>query len=226
MNLSATVSGLPTGAQVTFDPTVTELTTGQTITINMTVTLISTASSGVHSITVNYGSLNASASLSLELQIADSVGLTVNSVTSSISAGPLSSVDYIFEVTNLGSSQDTFFIELGFDNSNNASNWYDIILSTTSINLDSSSTQAISVSLRERSIGAPSNGVPVNLIVTSTNDETVFDSSHERGEPISFQTGLGQMIPGFESAVIGMQAGEVKNVRLDPTDAYGEVIHL
>ena len=73
----------------------------------MTVTLISTASSGVPQATVNRGSLNASASLSLEL-IADSVGLTVNSVTSSISAGPLSSVDYIFEVTNLGSSQDTF----------------------------------------------------------------------------------------------------------------------
>ena len=202
LNLSATVSGLPTGAQVTFDPTVTELTTGQTITINMTVTLISTASSGVHSITVNYGSLNASASLSLELQIADSVGLTVNSVTSSISAGPLSSVDYIFEVTNLGSSQDTFFIELGFDNSNNASNWYDIILSTTSINLDSSSTQAISVSLRERSIGAPSNGVPVNLIVTSTNDETVFDSNTFNIIPIQASAQL-TILEDYDSAKPG-----------------------
>ena len=175
LNLSATVSGLPTGAQVTFDPTVAELVPGQSITINMTIALISTSSSGVHSITVNYGSVNASASLNLELQIADSVGLTVNSVTSSISAGPLSSVDYTFEVTNLGSSQDTYFIELGYDNSNNASTWYEIILSTTSVNLDPSSTEAISVSIRERSTGAPSNGVTVNIIVTSTNDETVSD---------------------------------------------------
>ena len=131
LNLSATVSGLPTGAQVTFDPTTTELKTGQSVTINMSVSLVSTSGSGVHPITINYGSANTSASLNLELQIADSVGLTVNSVTSSISAGPLSSVDYIFEVTNLGSSQDTFLVELGYDNSNNASTWYDIVLSTT-----------------------------------------------------------------------------------------------
>jgi FKBP-type peptidyl-prolyl cis-trans isomerase 2 len=55
------------------------------------------------------------------------------------------------------------------------------------------------------------------------DDETVFDSSHDRGEPIAFQIGSGQMIPGFESAVAGMHAGEVKNIRLDPADAYGEV---
>jgi len=175
LNLSATISGLPIGAQVTFDPTSVEIAPGQSITINMTVSLISTSSSGVHSILVNYSSVNASASLSLELQIADSVGLTVNSVTNSISAGPLSSVDYGFEITNLGSSQDTFFIELGFDDSNNASTWYDIILSTTSVNLDPSYTQAISVSLRERMIGAPTNGVPVTITVSSTNDESVSD---------------------------------------------------
>ena len=175
LNLSATVSGLPTGAQVTFDPTTTELKTGQSVTINMSVSLVSTSGSGVHPITINYGSANTSASLNLELQIADSVGLTVNSVTSSISAGPLSSVDYIFEVTNLGSSQDTFLVELGYDNSNNASTWYDIVLSTTSVNLDPSSTQALTVSLRERSVGAPSNGVSVTVMVTSTNDETVSD---------------------------------------------------
>ena len=175
LNLSATVSGLPTGAQVSFDPISTELIPGQSTTINMTVSLISTSSSGVHTLTVNYGSVNASASISLELQIADSVGLTVNSVTSSISAGPLSSVDYTFEITNLGSSQDTFFIELGYDNSNNASNWYDIILSTTSVNLEPSNTLAITVSIRERSIGAPANGVPVTIQVSSTNDETVSD---------------------------------------------------
>ena len=177
LNLSAAVSGLPTGAQVSFDPTTTMLAPGQSVTINMSLSMVATSGSGVHPIIINYSSSEITASLSLELQITDSVGLTVNSVTSSIAAGPLSSVNYTFEITNLGSTQDTFFITLGYDDSNNATTWFDIILSTTSVNLDSSATQVISMSIRERAVGAPSTGVPVDVIITSTNDDTTSSSS-------------------------------------------------
>ena len=177
LNLSAAVSGLPTGAQVSFDPTTTMLAPGQSVTINMSLSMVATSGSGVHPIIINYSSSEITASLSLELQITDSVGLTVNSVTSSIAAGPLSSVNYTFEITNLGSAQDTFFITLGYDDSNNATTWFDIILSTTSVNLDSSATQVISMSIRERAVGAPSTGVPVDVIITSTNDDTTSSSS-------------------------------------------------
>ncbi|MAR94433.1 MAG: hypothetical protein CMA45_05115 [Euryarchaeota archaeon] len=184
LNLTASVAGLPTGAQVSFNPTSSILSSGQSITINMTLSMISTSESGAHPITVTYTSPETSASLSLELQIADSVGLTVNSVSSNIAAGPLSSVDYTFEITNLGSAQDTYFITLSYDDSNNATTWFDIILSTTSVNLDPSSTQAISMSIRERAVGAPSNGVPVDIIVTSTNDDMVSSSSSFNVIPI------------------------------------------
>jgi len=50
-----------------------------------------------------------------------------------------------------------------------------------------------------------------------------FDSSYERGEPISFVVGSGQMISGFDTAVDGMTVGETKTVTLSPSDAYGEV---
>ena len=53
------------------------------------------------------------------------------------------------------------------------------------------------------------------------NDGTEFDSSYTRGEPIKFELGAGQMIPGFESAVNGMDVGEKKSVTLDPENAYG-----
>lgn len=49
----------------------------------------------------------------------------------------------------------------------------------------------------------------------------VFDSSRER-EPIEFEVGKGQMIPGFENAVMGMEKGEKKEVTLKPDQAYGE----
>lgn len=49
----------------------------------------------------------------------------------------------------------------------------------------------------------------------------VFDSSEE-SEPLSFTVGAGQVIPGFDQALIGMQTGEVKNIVVPPEQAYGE----
>ncbi|MBQ4568224.1 MAG: peptidylprolyl isomerase [Desulfovibrio sp.] len=53
-------------------------------------------------------------------------------------------------------------------------------------------------------------------------DGTVFDSSRER-DPLEFTLGRGMLIPGFESAVMGHEAGETVTVTIPPEDAYGEV---
>ncbi len=54
------------------------------------------------------------------------------------------------------------------------------------------------------------------------NDGTQFDSSYDRGEPLEFVCGIGQMIKGFDAAVADMEVGEVKGVHLSPAEAYGE----
>ena len=54
------------------------------------------------------------------------------------------------------------------------------------------------------------------------NDGTQFDSSYDRGEPLEFVCGIGQMIKGFDAAVADMDVGEIKNVHLSPAEAYGE----
>ncbi len=51
-------------------------------------------------------------------------------------------------------------------------------------------------------------------------DDTVFDSSRER-EPLEFELGKGQMIPGFEAAVTGMEPGEEKSIHIPAEQAYG-----
>ena len=173
LNLTASVSGLPTGAEVDFSSTELNLTATSSTTIVMSVSMISTAQSGSYPIVVTYSSNDVSASLNLELQVADSVSLTVNSITNNVASGPISDVSYTFEITNLGSASDTFFVSLAFDDSNNASNWFDTILSTSSVNLDSSLTQAVSISIRERSAGAPVSGCDVSVVVKSSNDDTV-----------------------------------------------------
>ena len=52
-------------------------------------------------------------------------------------------------------------------------------------------------------------------------DGEVFDSTRER-MPVKFTVGMGNLIGGFEKAVLGMQAGEKKTVAIEPADAYGE----
>lgn len=51
-------------------------------------------------------------------------------------------------------------------------------------------------------------------------DDTVFDSS-EGGDPLQFTLGSGDIIPGFERAVAGMQPGEEKTTTVPADDAYG-----
>ncbi len=53
------------------------------------------------------------------------------------------------------------------------------------------------------------------------NDGTQFDSSYDRGEPLEFICGVGQMIRGFDAAVANMEVGQVMDVHLMPEDAYG-----
>ena len=53
-------------------------------------------------------------------------------------------------------------------------------------------------------------------------DGSVFDSSENR-EPLEFTLGQGQLIPGFEKAVVGMGVGDKTSVDIPSDEAYGEV---
>ena len=54
------------------------------------------------------------------------------------------------------------------------------------------------------------------------NDGTQFDSSYDRGEPLEFVCGAGQMIKEFDAAVADMEVGQVVDVHLMPEEAYGQ----
>lgn len=51
-------------------------------------------------------------------------------------------------------------------------------------------------------------------------DGTVFDSSEGR-EPLEFQAGTGQVIPGLDNAVLGMALNDEKTVHIPADEAYG-----
>ena len=54
------------------------------------------------------------------------------------------------------------------------------------------------------------------------NDGKQFDSSYDRGEPLEFVCGAGQMIKGFDAAVADLEVGAEVDIHLLPAEAYGE----
>lgn len=66
-------------------------------------------------------------------------------------------------------------------------------------------------------------GDKVKIEYTGTLDDgVVFDSSADHGTPLEFEVGGGQVIKGFDDAVLGMKENEEKQFSILPADAYGE----
>ena len=66
------------------------------------------------------------------------------------------------------------------------------------------------------------NGDTVSVHYIGTlNDGSEFDRSRD-GSPLQFKVGSGQVIPGFEKAVLGREAGESFSVTIPAAEAYGE----
>ena len=64
--------------------------------------------------------------------------------------------------------------------------------------------------------------VSVHYTGKYTESGEQFDSSHDAGSPLQVIVGSGQLIPGFEAALVGMQTGESKSVDVAPDQGYGQ----
>jgi len=64
-----------------------------------------------------------------------------------------------------------------------------------------------------------------NMVVTLDYkliaEDEILESTGD-GEPILFIQGIGQIIPGLENALYGMEVGDQKTVVIQPEDAYGD----
>ena len=62
--------------------------------------------------------------------------------------------------------------------------------------------------------------VTIHYIGRFTNGQ-IFDNSYDRGAPISFRLGAGQVIAGVDQGVVGMKVGGKRRLTIPPNLAYG-----
>lgn len=98
----------------------------------------------------------------------------------------------------------------------------------------SKSVKEVKKDVKERNIDLDANskiaaipivaqGHLVSVEYTGTLDDgEEFDSSKDNG-PINFIVGSNQVIRGFDDAVIGMKLNESKNIKINRSDAYGDI---
>ena len=67
------------------------------------------------------------------------------------------------------------------------------------------------------------DGTTVSMEYTLTLDNKEVLDTNVGGDPLTFTQGSHQIIPGLENALIGMKAGDSKQVTVKPNEGYGEV---
>ncbi|MEO8106541.1 MAG: FKBP-type peptidyl-prolyl cis-trans isomerase [Actinomycetes bacterium] len=64
--------------------------------------------------------------------------------------------------------------------------------------------------------------IVVNYAGVRWDDGNIFDSSFDRGSPAGFGIGVGAVIPGWDSGLVGLKAGTRVLMVLPPDQAYGD----
>ncbi|MBX4206514.1 FKBP-type peptidyl-prolyl cis-trans isomerase [Candidatus Parcubacteria bacterium] len=90
---------------------------------------------------------------------------------------------------------------------------------------DNSAKAASGVSIRDAAVGSGAIAEPGDIVtahyVGRLPDGKVFDSSRDRGVPISFMLGAGQVIKGWDVGLQGMRVGGKRVLTISPDYGYG-----
>ncbi|WP_372735740.1 FKBP-type peptidyl-prolyl cis-trans isomerase [Nocardioides sp.] len=66
------------------------------------------------------------------------------------------------------------------------------------------------------------NAVSVHYVGVALSSGEEFDASYNRGEPLKFRLGVGQVIAGWDQGVQGMKVGGRRQLVIPPHLGYGD----
>ncbi|RRD46573.1 FKBP-type peptidyl-prolyl cis-trans isomerase [Tessaracoccus sp. OH4464_COT-324] len=68
----------------------------------------------------------------------------------------------------------------------------------------------------------PGDRVLVHYVGVAWSDHKQFDASWDRGQPLSFRLGAGEVIAGWDQGIAGMKVGGRRRITIPPHLGYGE----
>jgi peptidylprolyl isomerase len=71
-------------------------------------------------------------------------------------------------------------------------------------------------------VAKPGDTVNVHYVGVAYSTGEEFDASWDRGEPLEFRLGAGQVIAGWDQGVAGMKVGGRRQLIIPPGMAYGD----
>jgi peptidylprolyl isomerase len=71
-------------------------------------------------------------------------------------------------------------------------------------------------------VAKPGDTVQVHYVGVAYSTGEEFDASWDRGDPLQFQLGVGQVIEGWDRGVQGMKVGGRRQLVIPPGLAYGD----
>ena len=203
LDLTASIIGLPNGISVVKGLEDVSLQANESVTIELELLSSAGLQPTSDSFTITFDGGWISEDLTLELQITDRNEVVVDSSEDRIVASPLGNSSLTMQITNLGTSTDTFVANI---NNSQVSEWFTISVDVLSLTLDAGQSGSITISAREVAAGAPVGGSDLVITVTSTANS------------MSFDTLTIEVIPQVADGIITIMSD-------DDSSAPGETIH-
>ena len=173
LELSASIIGLPNGISVVKGLEAISLAANESVNVELELLSTSGLQPNSDSFMITFDGGWVSADLTLELQITDRHEVLIDSSEDRIIASPLGNSNLTLQVTNLGTSTETFVANI---NNSQVSDWFTISVDVLSLTLDAGQSGTITISAREIASGAPVDGNDLLITVTSTADSMIYDS--------------------------------------------------
>ena len=173
LTLSPSSTGVPGGISLTFDESEYALDSGGSVNAILLFNSGNGLPSGQTSISISFGDGEVSESLVLDLFVEDRMEVSIASSTDRIVASSIADSNFSMMLTNLGTGDDTYVIELDGED---AEEWFTLSLSSLSTSILAGESDNVILTVRQVASGAPSVGIDAVITITSTTDSSVGDS--------------------------------------------------